>query len=92
MLTKLSDVRARIGSPLPPTPWSPEGKLASSLKDDTGSALYQILFSKNGGNAGEALIVGGLLALKEQPFLTEATSRKAMAAWHVLKLKMPLKS
>lgn len=62
MLTKLSDVRARIGSPLPPTPWSPEGRLARSLKDDTGSALHQILFSRNGGNAGGALIVGGLTA------------------------------
>ena len=38
------------------------GELARSLKDDTGSALHQILFSRNGGNAGGALIVGGLTA------------------------------
>jgi hypothetical protein len=62
MLTKLSDVRARIGSPLPPTPWPPEGRLARSVKDNSGSALHQILFSRNGGIAGEALIVGGLTA------------------------------
>ena len=62
MLTGLSNVRARIGSPLPPTPWPPEGRLARSVKDDAGSALHQIFFSKNGGTAGEALIVGGLTA------------------------------
>lgn len=62
ILTKLSDVRKRVGSPLPPTPWPPEGILAKPLKDDTGSALHQILFSRNGGNSGEALILGGLTA------------------------------
>lgn len=62
LLTKLSDIRKRIGSPLPPTPWPPEGILARPAKDDTGTALHQILFAKNGGNAGEALVVGGLTA------------------------------
>ena len=61
-LTKLSNIRERIGSTLPPTPWPPEGILSKPLKNDTSSALYQILFSKKGGNASEALIVGGLTA------------------------------
>jgi hypothetical protein len=62
LLTKLTDVRERIGSPLPLTPWPPEGILAKPVKDDAGTALHQILFAKNGGNASEALIVGGLTA------------------------------
>jgi hypothetical protein len=33
-----------------------------SLKHDTGSALHQILFSRNGATAGETMIVGGLTA------------------------------
>lgn len=62
ILAKLSDVRERVGSPLPPTPWSPEGILGRPIKNYAGSALHQILFSRNRGNADEALIVGGLTA------------------------------
>lgn len=62
LIDKLSEIRRRVGSPLPPSPWPPEGILATPAQKDTGSPLYRILFSKNGGGAGEALIVGGLTA------------------------------
>lgn len=61
LLTKLSAVRARTGSPLPPTPWVPTGALAKSANDAAGP-LHEILFPEKSGNANEAIVVGGFTA------------------------------
>jgi hypothetical protein len=60
IVAKLSNVRGSVGSPLPPTPWSPKGRLATPLTEETDSVLQQILSSRNREDVREALIVGGV--------------------------------
>lgn len=59
---KLSFVRRKLGPPLPPAPWEPEGALSAPMGAADDAPIHRMLFSARGANADEAILVGGLTA------------------------------